>query len=140
EMKWTIPFRSDTTILIKLLEDTLKRDVVAIDSFPTGNVQTFYSLPADSLYRVMMQESDNFIAEQLLLICANALADSLKPEIAIRYVTENLLNDLPDKPVWVDGSGLSRYNLFTPRSVVRLWEKIGVLVPEDRLFEVVRIG
>lgn len=140
EMKWTIPFRSDSTILIKLLEDTLKRDVVTIDSFPGGKLHTLYSIPADSLYRVMMQESDNFIAEQLLLLCANALSDSLKPEIAIRYAMENLLQDLPDRPVWVDGSGLSRYNLFTPRSIVKLWEKIMVLVPEDRLFQILATG
>jgi D-alanyl-D-alanine carboxypeptidase/D-alanyl-D-alanine-endopeptidase (penicillin-binding protein 4) len=37
----------------------------------------------------MMQESDNFIAEQLLLTCAGVLSDSLKPEIAIRVHEEN---------------------------------------------------
>lgn len=140
EMKWTIPFRSDSTLLIKLLEDTLKRSVTAINFFPKENIQTLYSVPCDSLYRVMMQESDNFIAEQLLLVCAGVLGDSLKPESVIKHASKNFLADLPDKPVWVDGSGLSRYNLFTPRSMVRLWEKIYEFLPEERLFEILAIG
>jgi D-alanyl-D-alanine carboxypeptidase/D-alanyl-D-alanine-endopeptidase (penicillin-binding protein 4) len=88
----------------------------------------------------MMQESDNFIAEQLLQMCALVISDSLKAQIAIDYVKNNLLLDLPDEPQWVDGSGLSRYNLFTPRSIVRLLEKIWVLVPRERLFEILAIG
>jgi D-alanyl-D-alanine carboxypeptidase/D-alanyl-D-alanine-endopeptidase (penicillin-binding protein 4) len=105
-----------------------------------SSAKTLYSIPVDSLYKEMMQESDNFIAEQLLLTCANVLSDSLKPEIAITYMKKNYLSDLPDEPVWVDGSGLSRYNLFTPRSIVKLWEKIYVRVPRERLFPLLAIG
>ena len=87
-----------------------------------------------------MQASDNFIAEQLLMMCASAVSDTLKPEIAIEYVKKKFLFDLPDKPVWVDGSGLSRYNLLTPRSIVRLWEKIYAIVPRERLFFLLSVG
>ncbi|MEQ9412878.1 MAG: D-alanyl-D-alanine carboxypeptidase, partial [Cyclobacteriaceae bacterium] len=64
----------------------------------------------------------------------------LKTDIAIEYVKSKFLFDLPDEPQWVDGSGLSRYNLFTPRSIVKLWEKILVLVPQERLFQLLAIG
>jgi len=97
-------------------------------------------VPVDSLYKVMMQESDNFIAEQLLLMCSQALSDTLQPEIAIRYIKKNFLQDLKDEPRWVDGSGLSRYNLFTPRSVVHLWKKIYERVPRERLFSLLATG
>jgi D-alanyl-D-alanine carboxypeptidase/D-alanyl-D-alanine-endopeptidase (penicillin-binding protein 4) len=99
-----------------------------------ADTKFFYGVPADSLYKVMMQQSDNFIAEQLLLICSGIISDTLKPEIAINYAKKNLLNEFKDEPIWVDGSGLSRYNLFTPQSIVQLWEMIYKQVPQQRLF------
>lgn len=135
-----IPFRVDGELIVNLLADTLKKEVKLLNYPIPLSTQNLYSVPSDSLYKVMMQESDNFIAEQLLLVCAGLLSDTLKTEIAIDYVKANFLFDLPDEPQWVDGSGLSRYNLFTPRSIVRLWEKIITLVPQERLFELLAIG
>lgn len=137
---WQIPFRTSADLTADLLSDTLHRNVDEFNgTFPTNSI-LLKSAPADSLYKTMMQESDNFIAEQLLLQCSAVLADTLKPEIAIRHSSEKLLNDLPDKAVWVDGSGLSRYNLFTPRSIVTLWEKIYEKVPEQRLLPLLAAG
>jgi serine-type D-Ala-D-Ala carboxypeptidase/endopeptidase (penicillin-binding protein 4) len=139
--KWDIPFKTSAELSAALLADTLKRNVTIINKHIPGNsFKTMYSIPADSLYRVMMQESDNFIAEQLLLMCSATLSDSLKPEIAITYITKNHLADLPDAPRWVDGSGLSRYNLATPRNMVALWGKIDQLIPRERLFKLLTVG
>lgn len=137
---WTKPFITDASMVAQLLSDTLHRKVTVIDNPPVSVWQTLYSVPADSLYRVMMQDSDNFIAEQLLLLCAGVLRDTLNPEIAISYVRDELLGDLPDEPLWNDGSGLSRYNLVTPRSVVRLWEKLLRSVERQRLFSLLATG
>ncbi|HEX8040948.1 MAG TPA: D-alanyl-D-alanine carboxypeptidase, partial [Chryseosolibacter sp.] len=120
--------------------DTLKRPVLPVDKALPSYTNTLFSVRADSLFRVMLQESDNFIAEQLLMMCANVLSDSLKPEIAIDFMKAHYLIDLPDEPVWIDGSGLSRYNLFTPRTIVKLWQKILEIVPKERLFRLLATG
>jgi serine-type D-Ala-D-Ala carboxypeptidase/endopeptidase (penicillin-binding protein 4) len=135
-----VPFRYSNGLLMQLLTDTLRRPVIARNHWRPIDVKILKSTPSDSLYRVMMQDSDNFIAEQLLLQCAMVLSDSLRPEIAIEYAKKNFLQDLPDEPQWVDGSGLSRFNLFTPRSIVKLWEKLSEEVPQERLFKLVAIG
>jgi D-alanyl-D-alanine carboxypeptidase/D-alanyl-D-alanine-endopeptidase (penicillin-binding protein 4) len=140
ERKFNIPFRYSNDLLTEILADTLNKTVDEISMPISQQAKIIYSLPSDSLYKVMMQESDNFIAEQLLLMCAGVLSDTLKPEIAIKYAKEKLLVDLPDEPAWVDGSGLSRYNLFTPRTIVKLWEKIYETVPQERLFKLLAIG
>jgi serine-type D-Ala-D-Ala carboxypeptidase/endopeptidase (penicillin-binding protein 4) len=135
-----IPFKVDSLLTGELLSDTLHRPVRVIHKQIPSNKRILYGLPSDSLYSEMMKSSDNFIAEQLLLVCSGVLTDSLKTEITIKYVKKNFLNDLTDEPIWVDGSGLSRYNLFTPRSVVQLWNKIYTLVPRERLFSLLAIG
>ena len=81
-----IPFKVDPSLSANLLSDTLKRTVQWIEKAGSTNARIVYSIPADSLYKEMMQESDNFIAEQLLLICSGILSDTLQPEIAIEYV------------------------------------------------------
>jgi serine-type D-Ala-D-Ala carboxypeptidase/endopeptidase (penicillin-binding protein 4) len=134
KFKAQIPFITSDSLTLKLLKDSLKRDVQQVyRSMPT-NANTFYSIPVDSLYKVMMQASDNFIAEQILLLCAQKISDTLKTDIAISKGQKDFFADSPDPIVWVDGSGLSRYNQFTPRTIVKLWEKIYELLPRERLF------
>lgn len=137
---WDVPMRIDPALIVNVISDTLKKTVSLVDSKIAEPVNIFYSIPTDSLYRVMMQDSDNFIAEQLLLMCAGVVRDTLKTEIAIQYVKENYLADLPDKPVWIDGSGLSRYNLFTPRTMAELWKKIYATRPREKLFPLLATG
>ncbi|MBS1680787.1 MAG: D-alanyl-D-alanine carboxypeptidase [Bacteroidetes bacterium] len=137
---WTIPFQTSDSLTVKLLSDTLHRPIGLKQITLPLESKTLKSTPSDSVYKVMMQESDNFIAEQLLLQCASVVSDTLKPEIAIRYSLKNFLSNLPDKPLWVDGSGLSRYNLFTPRTMVALWEKFASAVPKERLFKILAVG
>ncbi len=140
ELTHDMPFRYSEQLLTELLTDTLHKKVSLTSHKPAKPAQTLYSIRADTLYKKMMQESDNFIAEQLMLLCASQFSDTLLTENSIAYATKTLLSDLPDAPVWVDGSGLSRYNLFTPRSIVRLLQKIYATVPQDRLLSIFPAG
>ncbi len=138
---WEIPFKPTPVVVADLLADTLKKRVALLpEQRDWSRAHLIYSVPADSLYKTMMQESDNFISEQLLMMCGWILTDSLKPEAAIRYMLNTHLSSLPDKLIWVDGSGLSRYNLTTPRNMVYLWEKVSSRVSYNRLFALLAAG
>ncbi|AVR44081.1 D-alanyl-D-alanine carboxypeptidase/D-alanyl-D-alanine-endopeptidase [Christiangramia fulva] len=137
--KW-IPIKYSEKTLMDLLSDTLSKPITVKQEAPEKLDQTLYSIPSDSLYKQMLHVSDNFIAEQILLMVSDKISDSLKTEIAIDYMKKNYLKDLPDEPIWVDGSGLSRYNLFTPRTMVALLEKIKNEMPEEKLYDLLPSG
>ncbi len=142
KQEWLIPFRVDQSVISTLLSDTLSRRIESVSTrLPEDrNYKTLYSGRTDSLYSVMMKDSDNLIAEHLLMMCSGVLQDSLKPEIAIDWAMENVMSDLPDEIKWVDGSGLSRYNLITPRSMLAVWRKLYDQVPRERLFKLLATG
>ncbi len=102
--------------------------------YPEGEKQTLYGIETDSIYKRMLLKSDNFLAEQLLLAASGMVSDTLSTQNAIDYMLDNHFKDLKQQPRWVDGSGLSRYNLFTPRSFVQILHKMYDEIPEERLF------
>lgn len=137
-----VPFRYSDELFVKLLSDTLKRTVQLYeDAIQVDDIQAFYaSMPSDSIYQLLMQESDNFIAEQLLLTASNQLFGIQNTKQVIDFIKRTSLRDLPDEPQWVDGSGLSRFNLFTPRSVAIVLDEIYDLLPKERLFNIFPAG
>ena len=144
--KWVdeVPFRTSRALTLQLLGDTLRRRIAGGQWHPRpgrDSIRTLHGLPADSLYRRMLRVSDNFLAEQLLLMCSTTLGhDSLSTGRAIRYALRTVLDSLPDRPVWVDGSGLSRLNLVTPRSFTALLLKLHHDVAEPRLLSLLAAG
>lgn len=125
-----IPFDYSKELLGQLLQDTLKNTI----QFTSSNLvqpDTLFSHHVDLLLAMMMKPSDNFLAEQLLFQAAwrNGFSE-IRP--FIRYAKAKWLTSLNDFK-WVDGSGLSRYNLISPDDQVRLlkmcYEEFGI----DRL-------
>lgn len=113
------PFRASPALIAALLSDTLGRKVQPTDLslLPPLPVKTWHQPIPDTLYQRLMKDSDNFIAEQLLLACSEKLYGRQETAAAIRFAQDSLFAAFPDRLQWRDGSGLSRYNLFTPRSV-----------------------
>ena len=72
----------------------------------------------------MMHYSDNFFAEQTLLMVSNQLLHTMNDEKIIDTLLKTDLKDLPQKPNWADGSGLSRFNLFTPQDFIWILNKM----------------
>lgn len=136
-----IPYKVSLPITLSLLSDTLNKQVTVINRKMPLNAKTIYNLKRDSVLKELMLPSDNFIAEQLLLVYGNQLGEELNADKVINHVLKSYLSELPDKPVWVDGSGLSRYNLFTPRDMVKVLELIYTEVNNpERLYDLLPAG
>src|SRR5450631_687335 len=99
-----------------------------------------YSRPADSIFIPMMYRSDNFFAEQTLLMVSNRLLGYMNDEKIIDSLLQTDLAGLPQQPSWVDGSGLSRYNLFSPRDFVFLLVKFKNEFGMDRMRRILPTG
>jgi D-alanyl-D-alanine carboxypeptidase/D-alanyl-D-alanine-endopeptidase (penicillin-binding protein 4) len=118
----------------RYLADTLHKNVSTDYSTPDkANSFPLYSQPKDSLFKMMMHRSDNFFAEQTLLMAANAYLGQMNDRKMIDTLLKADLKDLPQQPRWVDGSGLSRYNLFSPKDMVWILQKLEIDFGTDRL-------
>lgn len=134
------PFIIDSTLTKSLLEKVLRKKVHIVQKMPIGQKQVLYSVSSDSLYKRMMEVSDNFLAEQLLILSSSTLSDTLNSAKARKFILDHYLTELEHPPKWVDGSGLSRYNLFTPGTMVYVLNKMYLEIPRERLFNFFPIG
>lgn len=136
-----VPFKINLAATLRLLSDTLGTVVESINMSMPTQAKTLYGVKSDSVFKAMLLPSDNFIAEQLLLVYSNQLGQELSSSKAISYIQKTYLSALPDKFVWADGSGLSRYDLVTPRSMIKLLELIYKEVNNPkRLFSMLPAG
>jgi len=139
----SIPFQANADFIAELLKDTFKFEDIFFFRSDLANTNPklttlIHSQPVDSLFRPMMYRSDNFYAEQTLLMASNEHLGYMNEEKMIDTLLKSDLKDIPQRPKWVDGSGLSRYNLFTPRSFIYIlnkmrnefgWERMKAILP-----------
>ncbi len=136
-----VPYKVNLATTLNLLADTIGRpvEIIAMQMPPAS--KTLYGIKSDSVFKEMLLPSNNFIAEQLLLVYSNQLGQELSAEKAIAHIQKEYLASLPDKFIWVDGSGLSRYDLVTPRSIIKLLELIYKTVNDpNKLFSMLPAG
>jgi D-alanyl-D-alanine carboxypeptidase/D-alanyl-D-alanine-endopeptidase (penicillin-binding protein 4) len=135
-----IPFRPDDATLQILLQDTLKNNVETIENYSGNLTKIIHSQPTDSLLKPMMHRSDNFFAEQSLLM----VSERLLGEMSDRKIIDTLLKTdyklMPQKPSWVDGSGLSRYDLFSPKDFVFILNRMKDDFGMDRIKNILPTG
>ncbi|NGM61781.1 hypothetical protein G5B30_07620 [Sphingobacterium sp. SGG-5] len=118
------------SLVYLLLKDTLqhvKPDVKMklVRERPDGvQFQLFHTVPTDQLAGIMMKRSDNFYAEQMLLMSGKVKFGTFDETKIHTYVKEDLLKDVWVRGKWVDGSGLSRSNLISPDEFINLLQLI----------------
>ncbi|MDP4148951.1 MAG: D-alanyl-D-alanine carboxypeptidase [Bacteroidota bacterium] len=121
-----VPFITDGAASAAiLLKDTVGRSIALVHrSFPKSALRIIHSRPVDSLFKPMLYHSDNFFAEQTLLMASNERLGIMSDARIIDTLLKTDLAGLPQRPFWVDGSGLSRNDLFTPQDFVWLLDKM----------------
>jgi D-alanyl-D-alanine carboxypeptidase/D-alanyl-D-alanine-endopeptidase (penicillin-binding protein 4) len=131
-------------IFIKLLEDTLHKTIGDWSYFDAPpklkDYKIIHSQPTDSVLKLMMHRSDNFFAEQSLLMVSNALLGTMSDRKIIDTLLKTDFKLMPQKPRWVDGSGLSRSDLFSPQDFIFILNKMKDEFGMDRMKNILPTG
>ncbi|HWJ26412.1 MAG TPA: D-alanyl-D-alanine carboxypeptidase, partial [Flavisolibacter sp.] len=135
-----LPFYTDTKTILNVLNDTLKSAIQFYQGKAPAHFMKLHSQPLDSLLKPMMHRSDNFFAEQSLLMVSNELLGIMNDAKIIDTLLKTDYKDLPQRPHWADGSGLSRYNLFTPQDFVFILNKMQTDFGMDRIKNIFATG
>ena len=118
------PFITSDSLFVKLLGEAVGKEIVISTAEDTALWTPLYTGVEEVLYKGLLQDSDNGIAEALLLMVAEKNSGVLTAEQAIDSLQIKWSQWTPDPLIWVDGSGVSRYNMFTPRSIVAVLKGI----------------
>lgn len=125
EWKSDVPFLTNNIhTAVKLIGNTSWVISHREAPFSITQYKKLYTQALDSMLKPMMYRSDNFYAEQSLLMVSNELLGYMNDRAIIDSLLKTDLKGLPQQPLWVDGSGLSRFNLFTPQDLIALLIKM----------------
>ncbi|WP_168199453.1 D-alanyl-D-alanine carboxypeptidase [Pedobacter aquae] len=147
--KQLIPISFNSNIKESLLTDTLLATGLITSSVSTlpwqpvpADAKIIYNAKADSVFKKMLQSSDNFLAEQLLLNYAAQQQLNMDANLIIQKAQQELFTDIAKNSCnWVDGSGLSRLNLISPAFGIKILEKLRQKVNnDDKLFDLLAAG
>ena len=140
-----VPFSQEDVPMVKaieLLSDTLGKKISfqknsTLTSIPFKTIKT---VSTDSLLKIMMLRSDNFYADQIVLMASAQLFGKMDDAALIDSVKKLFFADLPQKMRWVDGSGLSRYNLNTPENYIAILKQMQAKFGEARVKNIFEKG
>lgn len=140
-----VPFDQEYAPLlmaVTLLNDTLKNKVIISKNIkaPTTGFNTIRTIPTDSLLKIMMLRSDNFYADQIVLMASEQLLGKMDDAALIDTTTKLLFPNLPQPMRWADGSGLSRYNLNTPENYIAILQQMQSKFGEQRVKNIFEKG
>jgi D-alanyl-D-alanine carboxypeptidase/D-alanyl-D-alanine-endopeptidase (penicillin-binding protein 4) len=139
-----VPFSlyNEPFLPVSLLKDTLQR-IIPFTAVNTGHSiaeKIIKTVPTDSLLKIMMRRSDNFFADQVLLMASEQLLGKMDDAALIDTVMKTDFSNLPQKMRWADGSGLSRYNLNTPENYVAILKSMQDQFGQARVTNIFETG
>ena len=114
------PFVTSRKNTMNLLETFFKTSV-SYNNDELTNYKIWNSNIKEDLYSAVLKDSDNLISESLAANISFRANDTISTDKGLKII----LNSLDDNEIQLyDGSGLSRYNLIKPSSLVLALEKI----------------
>ena len=140
-----VPFSQEDTPMVKaieLLNDTLGKKISFQKNrtYASNNFKTIKTVPTDSLLKIMMLRSDNFYADQIVLMASEQLFGRMDDAALIDSAKKLFFADLPQSMRWADGSGLSRYNLNTPENYIAILQQMHAKFGEARVKNIFEKG
>ena len=137
-----VPFVTDPEKDIQLLNDSLHiaKPIQVLKYSPQLAQRTIKTVPTDSLLKIMMSRSDNFYAEQVVLLGSAQLLGRIDDATFMDSLIKTEFNFLPQPMRWADGSGLSRYNLNTPENYVAILKQMQAKFGESRVKNIFEKG
>ena len=121
------PFITSRKNTISLLENTLGIKV-EFKKEELKDYNVLNSSQVDDVYSAILKDSDNLISESVAANISFRLNDTISVNNGIK-----LIKSLSKKIELFDGSGLSRYNLVTPKSIISSLHDIYNLIGFDRI-------
>lgn len=128
----SIPLLTDDVLTAKLLEEA-SGTPTSLLAFPDGPSQILHGRDRDQVLKKMMWQSDNFLAEQILLQVNYQRTGNLVDPNGSAALATAFFPFWREKIRWVDASGLSRYNLMSPLSIVQALGALYDSVPYESL-------
>ena len=114
------PFVTSRKNTINLLKEFFNTPV-SFDEEGLNNYKIWNSTVKAKIYSAVLKDSDNLVSESLAANVSLRYNDTVSVEKGLKKILDNLDNN---KIQLYDGSGLSRYNLTQPSSIVSSLEKI----------------
>ena len=140
-----VPFSQEDMPMVKALEllnDTLGKKISfqKQSTLPATSYKTIKTVPTDSILKIMMLRSDNFYADQIVLMASEQLFGKMDDAALLDSTKKLFFADLPQKMRWADGSGLSRYNLNTPENYIAILQQMHAKFGEARVKNIFEKG
>jgi D-alanyl-D-alanine carboxypeptidase/D-alanyl-D-alanine-endopeptidase (penicillin-binding protein 4) len=140
-----VPFSQEDMPMVKALEllnDTLGKKISFQKqlTLPATSYKTIKTVATDSLLKIMMLRSDNFYADQIVLMASEQLFGKMDDAALLDSTKKLFFADLPQKMRWADGSGLSRYNLNTPENYIAILQQMQAKFGEARVKNIFEKG
>ena len=114
---------------MNLLESFFETSI-SYDEDELNNYKIWNSKVKDDIYSAILKDSDNLISESLAANISLRSNDTISVDKGLKIILNSLDNN---KIQLFDGSGLSRYNLIKPSSLVLALEKIYQYLGPDRI-------